>query len=135
VVEAMRDTQAVVGGEQSGHILLEDRSTGDGLRTALRLMEVMAATGEELRGLRSIMVELPQVLENVRVASKDGWDENSEITKSIQNAERALGPRGRILVRPSGTEPLIRVMVEAPSEGEAREIADAIAATVREQQG
>jgi phosphoglucosamine mutase len=98
-------------------------------------MEVMAATGEELRQLRTIMVELPQVLENVRVNSKDGWDSNTEIAKAIQDAERALGPRGRILVRPSGTEPLIRVMVEAPSEGEAREIADSIAAAVREQQG
>lgn len=134
VVESMRDTQAVVGGEQSGHILLEDRSTGDGLRTALRLMEVMAATGQELRELRTVMVELPQVLENVRVATKDGWESNESIANAIQNAERALGPRGRILVRPSGTEPLIRVMVEAPSAGEAREIADSIAAVVREQQ-
>ncbi len=135
VVESMRATKAVVGGEQSGHILLEDRSTGDGLRTALRLMEVMAATGQELRELRTVMVELPQVLENVRVATKDGWEENEDISSAIQDAERALGPRGRILVRPSGTEPLIRVMVEAPSEGEAREIADAVAATVKEQQG
>lgn len=135
VVESMRATKAVVGGEQSGHILLEDRSTGDGLRTALRLMEVMAATGQELRELRTVMVELPQVLENVRVATKDGWEENEDISSAIQDAERALGPRGRILVRPSGTEPLIRVMVEAPSEGEAREIADAVAATVKDQQG
>lgn len=135
VVEAMRDTHAVVGGEQSGHILLEDRSTGDGLRTALRLMEVMAATGQELRELRTVMVELPQVLENVSVATKDGWEENEQISLAIKTAERGLGPRGRILVRPSGTEPLIRVMVEAPSAGEAREIADSIAATVKEQQG
>ncbi len=135
VVESMRATHAVVGGEQSGHILLEDRSTGDGLRTALRLMEVMAATGQELRELRTVMQELPQVLENVAVGSKDGWDTNEYISDAIEKAERALGQRGRVLVRPSGTEPLIRVMVEAPSEGEARDIADSIAATVREQQG
>lgn len=134
VVEAMRRTKATVGGEQSGHILLEDRSTGDGLRTALRLMEVMAATGQQLRDLRTVMVELPQVLENVTVPSKDGWDTNTEITNAIGSAERALGPRGRILVRPSGTEPLIRVMVEAPSEGEARDIADSIADVIRKEQ-
>ncbi len=135
VVESMRETQAVVGGEQSGHILLEDRSTGDGLRTALRLMEVMAATGQELRELRTVMVELPQVLENVRVATKEGWEDNPQILSAIESAERSLGPRGRILVRPSGTEPLIRVMVEAPSAGEAREVADAVAAVVKTEQG
>ncbi|MGI9585224.1 MAG: phosphoglucosamine mutase, partial [Acidimicrobiia bacterium] len=72
VVEEMRRTQAVVGGEQSGHILLEDRSTGDGLRSALRLMEVIASTGKELRELRNGMTEMPQVLTNVKVGSKDG---------------------------------------------------------------
>ncbi|MCB1247278.1 MAG: phosphoglucosamine mutase, partial [Acidimicrobiia bacterium] len=72
VVEAMRRTKAVVGGEQSGHVILEDRTTGDGLRTALRLMEVMASTGKQLRELRTVMTELPQVLENVRVGSKVG---------------------------------------------------------------
>ena len=130
VVEAMRRTQAIVGGEQSGHILLEDRSTGDGLRTALRLMEVMAATGKELRELRTVMTELPQVLTNVRVASKDGWDSDAEIAASIAQWEKELGARGRILVRPSGTEPLIRVMVEAPTEGEAEAVATSIAGVV-----
>jgi phosphoglucosamine mutase len=130
VVEEMRRTKAVVGGEQSGHILLEDRSTGDGLRTALRLMEVMAATGKELRELRTVMSELPQVLTNVRVGSKDGWDTNGVISSSIGEWERKLGSRGRILVRPSGTEPLIRVMVEAPSASEAAEVASSIAGVV-----
>ncbi len=130
VVETMRRTRAIVGGEQSGHILLEDRSTGDGLRTALRLMEVMAATGKELRELRRVMSELPQVLANVRVATKDGWDTNEAIQASIAGYERELGDRGRILVRPSGTEPLIRVMVEAPTESEASSIAGSIAGVV-----
>ncbi len=130
VVEAMRKTHSVVGGEQSGHILLEDRSTGDGLRTALRLMEVMAATGRELRELRRVMEELPQVLTNVPVGSKDGWDTDAAITASISEHERQLGSRGRILVRPSGTEPLIRVMVEAPTETEANAVATSIAAVV-----
>ena len=130
VVEEMRSSRAVVGGEQSGHILLEDRSTGDGLRTALRLMEVMASTGKELRELRTIMTELPQVLTNVRVGSKDGWDTDDDITSSIATWERQLGSRGRILVRPSGTEPLIRVMVEAPTASEAEQAADSIAETI-----
>ncbi|GMQ98303.1 MAG: phosphoglucosamine mutase [Acidimicrobiia bacterium] len=130
VVEAMRRTRAVVGGEQSGHILLEDRSTGDGLRTALRLMEVMAATGKELRELRGVMSELPQVLTNVKVVSKNGWQENTLISKATAQAEAALGNRGRVLVRPSGTEPLIRVMVEAPTESEAASVAESIADVV-----
>ncbi len=130
VVEAMRKSHSVVGGEQSGHILLEDRSTGDGLRTALRLMEVMAATGKELRELRLVMEELPQVLTNVRVESKDGWDTDAAIAESIAEHERQLGSRGRILVRPSGTEPLIRVMVEAPTKSEASAVATSIAEVV-----
>ncbi|MGI9666604.1 MAG: phosphoglucosamine mutase [Acidimicrobiia bacterium] len=133
VVEEMRRTQAVVGGEQSGHILLEDRSTGDGLRTALRLMEVMAATGKELRELRAVMTELPQVLTNVSVASKDGWDSDPEIAASIATWEKELGSRGRILVRPSGTEPLVRVMVEAPTASEAENVANSIAGVVEAQ--
>jgi phosphoglucosamine mutase len=135
VVEEMRRTRAVVGGEQSGHILLEDRSTGDGLRTALRLMEVMASTGKELRELRSVMTEMPQVLTNVRVGSKDGWDADAAIAESIAEWERKLGPRGRILVRPSGTEQLIRVMVEAPSPGEAQQVASSIAGVVEARLG
>jgi phosphoglucosamine mutase len=130
VVEAMRKSKAVVGGEQSGHILLEDRSTGDGLRTALRLMEVIASTGKELRELRTVMTELPQVLTNVRVGSHNGWDRNTVIAKATAIAERELGNRGRILVRASGTESLIRVMVEAPTESEATSIADSVADVV-----
>jgi phosphoglucosamine mutase len=130
VVDAMRRSGAVVGGEQSGHILLEDRSTGDGLRTALRLMEVIASTGKELRELRTVMSELPQVLTNVKVASKNAWQENMLISRATADAERELGSRGRVLVRASGTEPVIRVMVEAPTESEAANMADSIAAVV-----
>lgn len=132
VVEAMRKTQAVVGGEQSGHILLEDRCTGDGLRTALRLMEVMAATGKPLAELRTIMTALPQVLMNVRVRSKEGWDADPDISEAVAVAKRELGPRGRILVRASGTEPLIRVMVEAPTTGEATTVAEAVAGVIKD---
>jgi len=130
VVDAMRRSGAVVGGEQSGHILLEDRTTGDGLRTALRLMEVVASTGKELRELRTVMSELPQVLTNVKVQSKNGWQDNKSISRATAEAERELGSRGRVLVRASGTEPLIRVMVEAPTESEATSVADSIAEVV-----
>ena len=129
VLEAMRSSRAVVGGEQSGHVLLEDRATGDGLRTALRLMEVMASTGKELRELRTVMSAYPQILTNVTVKDK-AFEGNGSVAAAIATGERVLGSRGRLLVRPSGTEPLIRVMVEAPTESEANEVASAVAATV-----
>ncbi|MEA3511006.1 MAG: phosphoglucosamine mutase, partial [Actinomycetota bacterium] len=129
VLEAMRTSRAVVGGEQSGHVLLEDRATGDGLRTALRLMEVMASTGKELRELRTVMSAYPQVLTNVTVKDK-AFEENGSIAAAIATGERLLGSRGRLLVRPSGTEPFIRVMVEAPTESEAEEVAATVAKTV-----
>jgi phosphoglucosamine mutase len=135
VLEAMRSSNAVVGGEQSGHVLLEDRATGDGLRSALRLMEVMAGTGKELRELRTIMDEYPQVLNNVRVTGKKTFDDNDAIVGAIRDGERTLAGRGRILVRASGTEPLIRVMVEAPSEEEAGDVAAAIAGVVESELG
>ena len=130
VLEEMRRSRAVLGGEQSGHILLEDRATGDGLRTALRLMEVLAATGRELRDLRSVMTEYPQVLQNVVVADKDAFVGNEIVADAIRDEERALSGRGRVLVRASGTEPLVRVMVEARSQGEADEVAARISDVV-----
>ena len=129
VLEAMRTSRAVVGGEQSGHVLLEDRATGDGLRTALRLMEVMASTGKELRELRTVMEAYPQVLTNVTVKDK-AYADNKSVAASIAEAERALGDRGRLLVRASGTEPFVRVMVEAPSAAEAAKVAALVAKTV-----
>ncbi len=134
VLAAMRANGAVIGGEQSGHILLEDRTTGDGLRTALRLMEVMASTGKELRELRTVMTTYPQVLTNVRVANMD-FASSEPIARAIQAGENDLAGRGRILVRPSGTEQLIRVMVEAPTEPEATEVAGSVAKVVEAELG
>ena len=130
----MRTSRAVVGGEQSGHVLLEDRATGDGLRTALRLMEVMASTGRELRELRTVMSAYPQVLTNVTVKDK-AFEGNGAVAAAIADGERALASRGRLLVRPSGTEPLIRVMVEAPTVTEAEEVAATVAETVQAELG
>jgi len=126
VYEAMRTHKAALGGEQSGHIIFYRGTTGDGLRTAIRLAEVVAATGKPLTELRKVITEYPQVLRNVTVADKGKLAGSSEIWGAVEDAERDLGNDGRILVRASGTEPLVRVMVEAPSS----EIAEKVAATV-----
>jgi len=137
VLEEMRRRKAILGGEQSGHVIFLDRGrTGDGLLTAIRLLEVVAGTGRELRELRAAaMTELPQVLENVRVRSRNGLGEAAGVWRAVAEVEGKLGRDGRVLVRPSGTEPLIRVMVEAPEEAVAREYASYVAAAVAEELG
>ncbi len=126
VLEAMRRRRAVLGGEQSGHVILADRATtGDGLLTAVCLLEVMASTGRELRELREgTITEYPQVLRNVHVPDKHKLEEAELLWAAVHEAERRLGDDGRILVRASGTEPLVRIMVEAPSVEEANGIVD-----------
>ena len=135
VVETMRSSRAVLGGEQSGHIVLEDRSTGDGLRTALRLAEVMAATGKELRQLRQVMTEYPQVLKNIRVIDKGRLAGAEAVWDAVAESEAALAGDGRILVRASGTEPLVRVMVEAPTRETAAKVAAELGRVVIETLG
>ena len=121
-----------LGGEQSGHVVMLERSTtGDGLLTALALLTRMAQTGRDLRDLASVMTQLPQVLINVRDVDKSGLDRSPEVRAVVDAMERSLGETGRVLLRPSGTEPLVRVMVEAPSVEQARDAAEAIAAAVR----
>ena len=135
VLEEMRRTRAVLGGEQSGHIILSDRATGDGLRSALQLASVMASTGRELRELRTVMRSYPQVLQNVTVPNKAGLDDSAPIWDAVREAEERLHGDGRILVRASGTEPLVRVMVEASDEASAERIAAAVSAIVVEELG
>jgi len=130
VLEEMERIGATLGGEQSGHIILEDRMSGDGLRTALRLSEVLVATGSELRKLRMVMTEFPQVLQNVTVADKGHLDTADEVWSAVAEAAAALGDDGRILVRASGTEPIVRVMVEAPTAETAEEVAAALSRVV-----
>ena len=132
VYEGMRRVKAALGGEQSGHIIFYRGTTGDGLRTAVRLAEVLAATGEPLAELRKIITEYPQVLRNIPVADKGRLDTSAAIWDAVADAERELGGDGRILVRASGTEPLVRVMVEAPSADSAEEMATAVGAVVAE---
>lgn len=117
VLEAMREKGYNLGGEQSGHIIfLEHNTTGDGLVTAVQLVSVVKERGKPLSELAAIMKRLPQVLVNVRVKDKTGWEENRAIRTAVEKAEKELGDAGRVLVRASGTEPLIRIMAEGPDE-------------------
>ena len=134
VMEAMLRDGAVLGGEQSGHVILLDRArTGDGLRTAVRLLGVLQAGGRTLSDLRSeALVEFPQVLENVRVRSKE-LDGADRVWDAVRAAERELGDEGRVLVRASGTEPVVRVMVEAPTMAVATQVAQRLTEVVADQ--
>jgi phosphoglucosamine mutase len=133
VLEAMREHKASLGGEQSGHVILADRaSTGDGLLTAVRLLEVIASTGKELRELRKeTITEYPQVLRNVHVADKENLSEADLLWEAVSEAEDRLHGDGRILVRASGTEPLVRVMVEAATAEIAAATAEELVEVVR----
>ena len=135
VYEAMREAKAALGGEQSGHIIFYRGTTGDGLRTAVRLAEVMAATGKPLVELRKVITEYPQVLCNITVADKAKLDGSADVWNAVADAERHLGDDGRILVRASGTEPLVRVMVEAATADMAERVADSVGAVVAESLG
>lgn len=136
VLEAMREHGAVLGGEQSGHIIFGKRNTtGDGLVSALELLGVIAASGKTATELMSVMEKFPQALVNVRVTDRTLYDGNEAIAAAEAAAEAELGDEGRLLVRPSGTEPLIRVMVEAHTQQKADEIANRVADVVIEQIG
>ncbi len=126
----------ILGGEQSGHIIFRQyATTGDGLLSALQLMQIMVQSGKSLEELAKVMESLPQVLINVPVASKKGWQDNKEIAAKIAWAEAELQGQGRVLVRPSGTEPLIRVMLEGPRESQVQALAQEIADVIKAQQG
>ncbi|MCX6451013.1 MAG: phosphoglucosamine mutase [Actinobacteria bacterium] len=132
VLENMLANKHKLGGEQSGHIIMLDHAnTGDGVLTALQLLQVMAKTGKPILELAKIMKRFPQVLINVKDVDKSKLDSSSAIKSEISSHESKLGDAGRVLVRASGTEALVRVMVEAESQRTAESIADAIAAIVR----
>jgi phosphoglucosamine mutase len=132
VLEEMRRVGAALGGEQSGHVIfLDHATTGDGLLTAVRFLTLAARRRVSVAELASAMRRFPQVLENVRVEDAAAAMASSGVEDAIRATEAALKDRGRVLVRPSGTEPVLRVMVEAESEREARAYAAAIAAAVR----
>jgi phosphoglucosamine mutase len=136
VLEAMRSGGHALGGEQSGHIIfLRHHTTGDGLLTAVMVARLMRDTDRPLSELTGVMPRLPQVLQNVRVRQKEALAGNASIAAAIAAAEGTLGDRGRVLVRPSGTEPLIRVMVEGEDDGVVRRTAEEIAAVVAHELG
>jgi len=132
VLEEMERRGAVLGGEQSGHVIFrEHATTGDGLLTAVRFLSLAALTGRSVGELAGAMHRYPQVMVNVPVGDRDRLADAAAVEEAIAETERALGDRGRVLVRASGTEPLIRVMVEAESEDEARRHANMVASVVR----
>jgi phosphoglucosamine mutase len=133
VLEEMLKTGAILGGEQSGHIIFRDgeATTGDGLLTALRVMKIMARSGKPLADLIGDLKVFPQIIENVRVREKVPFAQVPEIQQAIESAERELNGNGRVVVRYSGTEALARVMVEAESEEKMRALAGNIASAIK----
>ncbi|MDA8368853.1 MAG: phosphoglucosamine mutase [Nocardiopsaceae bacterium] len=132
VLEAMREGAYSLGGEQSGHVVLLDHATtGDGLLTGLHLLGAMSRRGLALSELAKVMTRLPQVLINVRDVDKTRAKTSPAVAEAVALAEAELGDSGRVLIRPSGTEPMVRVMVEAAAEAHAREIAERLAGVVK----
>jgi phosphoglucosamine mutase len=131
VLEEMRKTGAVLGGEQSGHIILSrEATTGDGLLTAIRVLGIVAASGRSLAELVSGLKVFPQTIKNVRVKEKRPLEQLPDVMSAIKKAEQQLKGNGRVNVRYSGTESLARVMVEAETEETVRRLADQIAAAL-----
>ena len=125
VLAAMEDHDLVLGGEQSGHIIEADHAvTGDGPLTGILLLDAMVRSGSSLSELAGVVTKYPQVLRSVRVADRPGLDAAASFWAAVAAAETELGSDGRVLVRPSGTEPVVRVMVEAPDEPTAQRITD-----------
>jgi phosphoglucosamine mutase len=132
VLEAMKAGGFSLGGEQSGHVILLDHATtGDGVLTALHLLGRTAATGKPVGELAAVMTRLPQVLVNVQDVDKSSVASSEQVAQAVASAKAELGTSGRVLLRPSGTEPLVRVMVEAPTREQATKVADHLAASVR----
>ncbi|MUK03399.1 phosphoglucosamine mutase [Vibrio cholerae] len=133
VLEGMRDGGFSLGGEQSGHVIFaEYATTGDGVLTGLQLAARMAGTGKTLKELAAVMTKLPQVLINVRGVDRAAANSDEGVQAAVREAEAVLGETGRVLLRPSGTEPVVRVMVEAADTGTAQRIAEELAATVQD---
>ncbi|MEE9098235.1 phosphoglucosamine mutase [Pseudarthrobacter phenanthrenivorans] len=132
VLEGMRDGGYNLGGEQSGHVIFSDHATtGDGLLTGLQLAAQVALTGKALKELATVMTKLPQVLINVKGVDRSKVGSSDVLAQAVAAAEAALGETGRVLLRPSGTEPVVRVMVEAADEETAQSIAEHLAQVVR----
>ncbi|TDX50944.1 phosphoglucosamine mutase [Orenia marismortui] len=131
VLAEMKEKNYILGGEKSGHIIFLDyNTTGDGILTALQLIDIIKKTGKNLSELRQEMIAFPQLLVNIEVEDKN-WESNKNIDSILKESEKVLGDNGRIFVRASGTEPLIRVMVEGEGEEEIEELANNVAKVIR----
>jgi phosphoglucosamine mutase len=136
VLELLRETGGVLGGETSGHLLCLDKATtGDGLVSALQVLAVMRRTGAKLAELAAHMERYPQVLVNVKVSKRVDLKSLPAVGAAVAAAEARLKGSGRVVLRPSGTEPLIRVMVEGREEAAVRAEAEGLAAVVRQAAG
>ncbi|MSO43251.1 MAG: phosphoglucosamine mutase [Candidatus Planktophila sp.] len=136
VLENMIANDYSLGGEQSGHVIMRNlANTGDGVLTALQLMQEVVRTGKTLQELAAMMVRFPQVLINVKDVKKDKLNESKAISSAVKSAEVRLGDSGRVLLRASGTEALVRVMVEAASDSLAEEVARSLADIVKAELG
>jgi len=132
VLEKMKETGAVLGGEQSGHIIfLEHATTGDGLLTSLKLVEVMKRTGLPLSQLAREMEKQPQLLVNIRMEDKDTILSHDLVTAAMNRAETKLGEMGKLVVRPSGTEPLVRIMAQGPQQYLLEEVIEEISQAIQ----
>ena len=132
VYEYMTLNGCRIGGEQSGHIIFtKNASTGDGILTSIKLMEVMMAKKSPLSKLSEGLKIYPQVLKNVRVTDKEKAQSDPDVQAAVKAAADGLGDSGRILVRPSGTEPKVRVMVEAPTEEICRKYVDSVVDVIK----
>jgi phosphoglucosamine mutase len=133
VVSQMMEHNCLLGGEGSGHLIVRDHTpTGDGIVAALQILRAMIATGQSLYDIKHVMSKYPQTLVNVPIKASIDLDKASGVQDAVKQVESQLGERGRVLLRASGTEPLIRVMVEGDDAGETSQLADDIAAAVRD---
>jgi len=131
VMEAMKERGWSLGGENSGHIICSDvTTTGDGIISALQILLAVVSSGRSLHEIKQGMTKMPQVMINVRMSSRQDISGNSEVLGAVAKTEAVLGERGRVLLRPSGTEPVVRVMVEGEELSEVRQLAQELAATV-----
>jgi phosphoglucosamine mutase len=135
VLETMREKKLNLGGEQSGHIIFGDHSTtGDGLLTAVKLAAALKKSGKKMSELAGLMTKYPQTLVNIRLQNKEGVLENPKVKEIVEASEKELGDNGRLLIRFSGTEPLLRVMAEGSSEVALERIVNNIAETIKKEQ-
>ncbi len=135
VEQQMAEHKALLGGEQSGHIIFADTGVGDGIYTALRLCEIIVRTGRSLAQLSASVEKVPQALRNVPVRDRHAWERSDRVAAEVADWEARLGDQGRVLVRPSGTEPVVRVMVEARDERQAAQAAEALADVIVQESG